>query len=103
MQQQHVAWFDHDVVGAQDVLQHRPVHADPVVAVVRMQVDQHAAALHAVERHVLETEVMRERAATTRRVRGGPDQVDAGAVAVVIDRLLHAVAIGVELGADVGE
>ena len=31
------------------------------------------------------------------------DEVDAGAVAVVVDGLLDAVAVGVELGADVGE
>ena len=33
----------------------------------------------------------------------GPDEVDAGAVAVVVDRLGDAVAVGVELGADVRE
>ena len=33
----------------------------------------------------------------------GPDQVGAGPVAVVVDGLLDAVAVGVELGADVGE
>ena len=37
------------------------------------------------------------------RVGRGPDQVDAGAVAVVVDGLLDAVAVGVELGADVGQ
>jgi len=34
---------------------------------------------------------------------GGPDEVGAGAVAVVVDALLDAVAVGVELGADVGQ
>ncbi len=32
-----------------------------------------------------------------------PDQVDAGPVAVVVDRLLDPVTVGVELGADVGQ
>ena len=46
-------------------------------------------------------------AAVAAPVAGGvglrPDQVDPGAVAVVVDRLLDPVAVGVELGADVGE
>ena len=47
------------------------------------QVDEHAPALHAVERHVLEPEVVGE--GTVARCRhpgvvGGPDQVDAGAI-----------------------
>ena len=70
------------------------------------QVDEHAAALHAVERHVLEAEVVGEgavAAAVARGVVGRPDEVGAGAVAVVVDGLLDAVAVGVELGADVGE
>ena len=33
----------------------------------------------------------------------GSDEVDPGAVPVVVDRLLDPVAVGVELGADVGE
>ena len=33
----------------------------------------------------------------------GPDEVDPGSVAVVVDGLLDAVTVGVELGADVGE
>ena len=41
--------------------------------------------------------------AVARGVVGRADQVDAGAVAVVVDGLLDAVAVGVELGADVGE
>ncbi len=39
----------------------------------------------------------------TGRVRGGADQVDAGPVAVVVHGLLDPVAIGVELGAHVGQ
>ena len=79
------------------------VDAAPVVAEVVREVDEHAAALHAVERHVLEAEVAarssggRRRRRRRRRLR--PDEVDAGAVAVVVDGLLDAVAVGVELGA----
>ena len=65
------------------------------------------AALHAVEGHVLEAEVVRERRVARGRRRGrrrdGPDEVDPGAVAVVVDGLLHPVAVGVELGAHVRE
>ena len=70
------------------------------------QVDEHAAALHAVEGHVLEAEVVGEgavAAAVARGVVARADEVDAGAVAVVVDGLLDPVAVGVELGADVGE
>ena len=42
-------------------------------------------------------------AAVARGVVARADEVDAGAVAVVVDGLLDAVAVGVELGADVGE
>ena len=38
------------------------VDAAPLVAEVVREVDEHAAALHAVERHVLEAEVVREAA-----------------------------------------
>ena len=82
------------------------VDAAPVVAEVVREVDEDAAALHAVERHVLEAEVVRERdvlAAVARGVGLRPDEVDARAVAVVEDRLLDAVAVGVELGTGVGE
>ena len=44
---------------------------------------------------------LRCRAAVTGRVVLRTDQVDAGPVAVVVDRLLDPVAVGVELGADV--
>ena len=74
----------------------------PVVPEVVREVDEHAAALHAVERHVLEAEVVREAAVAAAVARGvvlRADEVDAGAVAVVVDGLLDAVAVGVELGA----
>jgi hypothetical protein len=56
--------------------------------------------------HVLEPEVVGEAAmvaAVARRVGLRTHQVDTGAVAVVVDGLLDAVAVGVELGADVGQ
>ena len=91
VQQEHVAGLDDDVVGRHDLLERRPVDAAPLVAEVVGQVDEHAAALHAVERHVLEAEVVREAAvaaAVARRVGLRADEVDAGAVAVVVDGLL---------------
>ena len=78
----------------------------PLVAEVVRQVDQHPPPLHAVPRHVLEAEMVREGAVRPSVAPGiglGTDQVDAGAVAVVVDGLLDAVAVGVELGTDVGE
>ena len=77
-----------------------------VVPEVVHEVDEHAASLHAVERHVLEAEVVREArvpGAVAAGVVARPDEVDAGAVAVVVDGLGHAVAVGVELGAHVRE
>ena len=82
------------------------VDAAPLVAEVVGEVDEHAAALHAVAGHVLEAEVVREAAVVAAVARGvglRSDEVDAGAVAVVVDGLLDAVAVGVELGADVRE
>ena len=70
------------------------------------EVDEHAAALHAVVGHVLQAEVVREAAVVAAVARGvglRSDEVDAGAVPVVIDGLLDPVAVGVELGADVRE
>ena len=46
------------------------VDAAPVVAEVVREVDEHAAALHAVERHVLEAEVVREAAVAAAVARG---------------------------------
>ena len=106
VQQQHVARLDDDVVGRHDLLERLAVDAAPLVAEVVREVDEHAAALHAVERHVLQAEVVREAAVVAAVARGvglRSDEVDAGAVAVVVDGLLDAVAVGVELGADVRE
>ena len=47
----------------------RQVDAAPVVAEVVGEVDEHAAALHAVERHVLEAEVVGEASGGPRRRR----------------------------------
>ena len=57
-------------------------------------------------RHVLQAEVAGETpviAAVSRSVGRGADEVDLGAVAVVVDGLLGPVAVGVELGTDMGE
>ena len=106
MQQEHVARLDDDVVGRHDLLERLPVDAPPVVAEVVGQVDEDASALHAVEGHVLEAEVVREAevpAAVARGVGLRPDEVDPGAVPVVVDGLVDPVAVGVELGTDVRE
>ncbi len=70
------------------------------------EVDEHAASLHAVERHVLEPEVVRE-ARVPRAVTAGigarSDEVDPAAVTVVVDGLDDTVAVGVELRTHVRE
>ncbi len=82
------------------------VDAAPVVAEVVGEVDEDAPALHPVVGHVLEAEVAGE-ADVPAAVAGGvglrSDDVLAGPVAVVVHRLLDPVAVGVELGTDVGE
>ena len=106
MQQEHVAWLDDDAVRRHDLLERLPVDAPPVVAQVVGQVDEDAPPLHAVEGHVLQAEVVSEAdvlAAVLPRVGLRSDEVDAGAVTVVVDGLLDSVAVGVELGTDVGE
>ncbi len=106
VQQEHVTRLDDDVVRGHDLPQRLEVDPTPFVSEVVREVDEHAPALHAVERHVLEAEVVRE-AAVAAAVAGGvvlrSDEVDPGAVPVVIDRLFDPVAVGVELGTDVGE
>ena len=106
VQQEHVARLDDDVVRRHDLLERLAVDAAPVVAEVVGEVDEDAAALHAVEGHVLQAEVVREAAVLAAVARGvglRSDEVDAGAVAVVVDGLLDPVAVGVELGTDVRE
>ena len=106
VQQEHVARLDHDAVGRHDLLERRPVDPSPLVAEMVGQVDEHPPPLHAVPRHVLEPEVVGERPVRPAVAPGvglGTDQVDAGAVAVVVHGLFDPVAVGVELGADVGE
>ena len=108
MEQEHVAGLDHHAVGGHDLLQRGQVDRRASRAPRWWaQVDEHAAALHAVERPCARGRGAwrttggrrRRRAASSLRA----DEVDAGSVAVVVDGLLHAVAVGVELGADVGE
>ena len=91
VQQEHVARLDDDVVGRHDLLERLAVDAAPVVAEVVGQVDEDASPLHAVEGHVLQAEVVREAAVVAAVARGvglRSDEVDAGAVAVVVDGLL---------------
>ena len=79
MDEHHVAGLDHDVVGRHDLLERRAVDAAELVAEVVRDVDEHAAALHAVERHVLQAEVVREArvvAAVACGVLLRPDEVD---------------------------
>ena len=104
--QQHVARLHDHVVGRHDLFEHLAVDAAEVVAEVIGHVDEHAASLHAVERHLFQTEMVREAevAATVAcRVFLRADEVDARAVSVVVNGLFDAVAVGVELGARVGE
>ena len=101
MEQHHVAGLDDDVVGRHDLVERRAVDTAELVPEVVLDVDEHAASLHAVERHVLQAEVVREaamRAAVARGILLRPDEVDPGAVPVVEDGLLYAVAVDVELG-----
>ena len=106
MEQEHVAGFHDHVVGRHDLLELRELDRLRLVAEVVREVDEHAATLHAVERHVLEPEVVREApvpGAVAARVVARSDEVDTGAVAVVVDGLGHPVAVGVELAAHVRE
>jgi hypothetical protein len=111
VQAHHVAGLDLDAIGVEDA--HQRVVADDRAAraEVRVQVDHHAAALHAALGHVLDAErdgargraaVAPRRHAGVGRV-GGREDVAAGAVAVVVDRFGDTVAVGVEQLADVGE
>ncbi|CFV98299.1 Uncharacterised protein [Bordetella pertussis] len=108
-QHQHVAGLDLDAVCRQRLRQFLVAHQGASGAVVARQVQQHAAALHAVLGQVLDAQLERGRgaagiAAATGVVGvGRPDDVDAGAVAVVIAQLGAAVAVGVEQRADVGQ
>ena len=77
--QQHVARLHHDLVGRHDLLERLAVDAAEFVAEVMGDVDEHAAPLHAGERHVLQTEMLGE-AEVAAAVAGGvflrPDEVD---------------------------
>src|SRR5204862_7484535 len=98
--------FDHQVVGRHDLLQRVEAHALEAVAKVMRKIDEHPAALHAVKRHVLEPEMMREaRVPNTvaARVRTRTHEVDARAIAVVVDGLFHTITVSVELRTHVRE
>ena len=102
--QQHVAGLDDDIVGSHDLFELGAVDGLEVVTEVMRDVDEHAAPLHAVERHVFEAEVVRERnmrTAVAARVLLRTNEINAGAVAVVVDGFFDTVAVGVELGTDV--
>src|SRR5579884_2882415 len=103
-----VAFLDLDLVGFHDT--HEPVVADKALAAAAMgfEVDHDAAALHRVRRQVLDAERHRadmlaalDRAAVA--VVDRPDDVLAGAVAVVEHDLRLAVAVGVEQLPDMRE
>ncbi len=60
MEQEHVAGLDHHAVGRHDLLERRELDGLRVVPQVVHEVDEHTATLHAVERDVLEPEVVCE-------------------------------------------
>ena len=103
-----VALLDLDLVRLHDP--HQLVVADKTLAAAAMmlEIDHDAAALHAVRRHVVDRQLERpdmlaalDGAAVA--IVHGPDDVLAGAVAVVEDDLGPAVAVGVEQLPDMGE
>ena len=106
MEEKHVSRLDDDAVRRHDLLEPGAADSLPGVTEVVGQIHQHAAALHAVEGHVLETEMVREgpvRAAVATSVGDRTNEVDPGPVAVVVHGLVDPVTIGVELGSDMGE
>ena len=106
VEEHHVARFHNHVVGRHDLLERRAVDTAKLVPEVMRKVDEHAATLHAMEGHVLQAEMLREARVVTAVACGiflRPDEVVAGAVAVVVDGFLDTVAVGVELRARVRE
>ena len=111
VQAHHVPALDRHLVRLEDPHQRVVADGGALAAEVRVQVDHHRAALHAAGGHVLDAERARaagglrrhdvDRARTGRLAR--PDDIDARAIAVVVDRLRHPVAVGVEQLADVRE
>src|ERR1700704_5335518 len=82
------AGLDAPVVGRHDLLERLELDGLGVMPEMVGEVDEHAASLHAVEGHVLEPEVVRETrvpGAVAAGVGARSDEVDPGAVAVVVD------------------
>ncbi len=105
-QAHHVALFDRDLVLLQD--RHQVVEADQLalVAIMRLEVDHHRAALDRLRRHVLDAEAARADMTLIRLAGGVVERAHdmlVGAIAVVVDHLGLAVAVGVEELADMGE
>jgi hypothetical protein len=77
-----------------------------VAAEVLLEIDQHGAALDRLGRHVLDAElvgVAEMAAAVSAGVGLRADHVGARLETVVVERLGHTVAVGVEEAADMGE
>ena len=111
-QHKDVAGFDHDAIGLDHA--HQVVVSDraALAPVMRGQVDQHATRLDTVRGEGLDAERVGVAVVMAARVRGEmvafrvvdrADDVGIGAKAVVVDPLGHAVAIGIEQRADVGQ
>ena len=105
-----VTRLDHHPVSLQHAGQLLVADHRAAVAEVRVQIDQHRAALHGLLGHGLDAQRVRGRGAGragTGRPRvgrlGRPLHLAPGAKAVVVDRLGQAVAIGVEVRAYVGQ
>ncbi len=109
VQAHHVAALHLDAVGLEDAHQRVVAHGLAAAAQVVFEVDHHAPALGAVLREVFDAQriglrpgVAREGLRGLRVFGAGPD-VLARPVAVVEHRLGHAVAVGVEQAAHVGQ
>ena len=106
VEQQHVARLDHDPVGLEHLHQVVVVHVAMVAPEMLLEIDQHGAALDRLLRHVLDAElvgVAEMAAAVAAGIGLRADHVHAGLEAVVVELLGHAVAVGIEQPADMGE
>ena len=99
MKTHEIPFFDVDGVGVQDM--HQRVVADRLMLASKMgmQVDHHAAPLHACPGHVLHTEAVRADGTET----GSTGIRVYNMVTVVIHRLRFPVAIGVEQSTHMGK
>src|SRR5579883_17533 len=107
-QADEIARLDDDPVRRYDGHQRVMIDPFPFAAEMRFEVDHDAASLDAASRHVLDPERPCPRGSIARRLASaaivdGSYHVPARAVAVVIDHLGNAVAIGVEELPDMGE